>query len=267
MGKNKKNKKGDTDVLPLLVKCCEEVQEAVKVSPPLKWKKKNEEELVKQLGESAHLLIPGDAVSSEVEVQLNALGLLSKKYVKAMKKREEITTADVEEESPQTSEGLEEQIESAETLKQLREIVKATPDFEDFKTGAFRANSTIPDFKSALLELLNPVIEEKSDKKDKKKKDKKKDKKSDDVEKKTPMAHLMDQFISEGGSFEELCKKCQDEGDERGLAQKYTKGSFISHIKFRNTQKPGWLKSFGMEISDDGIVPIKAKKDKKKKKK
>ena len=75
--------------------------------------------------------------------------------------------------------------------------------------------------------------------------------------KKAAMTKFVDALIFKGGTFDELSKKAQAEGNSRGLKQKYNEAYFNGHVAFRMNQNKSWLKDNDLKVTKEGIVKIK----------
>ncbi len=74
---------------------------------------------------------------------------------------------------------------------------------------------------------------------------------------KKSMTAFVDALIFNGGSYEELSKLAQKEGDARGLKQKYAEAYFNGHVAFRLNQDKNWLNEHKLKVTKEGITKSK----------
>lgn len=130
----------------------EEIQEVCLFEPPLKPKGKSVKQLASMIKEAHGELTPDDKLSVKALEVFQYLGLDEAEEAS----EEQAETVDVEAEEVNGDEkSVEEQIKSAKSIKQLKNIAKANKEFEDFVEQGVGGYSSVGSMRSWMLKLLS----------------------------------------------------------------------------------------------------------------
>jgi hypothetical protein len=230
-----------------------ELNEVLGIDPPLNVKAKTIL-LTEQATEALGLIDPtGDKFSDETMEVIKELN-------------PDIYPED--DEVPEESQSLLEEVESCESLADLKEIAKGNEEFKAIRTKLISYKKA-DDLREKMLEILNEEAEaaeeaaEKLHKKNigskptrtsgredpKKGAVKKGDGRPANFKKEGSYAEFLDNRVKEGGSWDDILTDAQAEAEKRG--KKTALGTIKAHVKFRLSKDAKFLGK--LKVTDDGI--------------
>lgn len=231
-----------------------ELNEVLGVDPPLNVKSKTIV-LTEQVTEALGLIDPTSDKFSDETMEI------IKELNPDIFPEEDDTTDD-----PQS---LLEEVESCESLADLKEIAKGNDEFKAIRTKLITYKK-VDDLKEKMLEILNEEAEAEQEAAEKLHKKNIADKPTRTSSKEAPKkgatakkgdgrpanfkkegsyAEFLDNLVKEGGSWEDILLSAQEEAEKRG--KKTALGTIKAHVKFRISKDAKFLGK--LKVTEDGI--------------